>query len=312
MKKPLITLLILLLSSCSTFRVSTLYYDPIYGPDGTEIVTDVIDNEFQLARKLQTDFTFRYNFAQYAMNQPYSWYFNNRTLNRYSMWNPNIRFDMYNNSHNFWMNWAFDYPYSNFGYNWRDPFGFNNYYSGWQNRYAFGWNSWNYRPYYDQFRVYNNNRRDRNISYNRGRRGMSSETYNRNTSVITNSTKGRRGTILNPQSATVGSTVNIDNVVETIRRENKGRTIRVYTNPNSIPDVIIRGNNSRSSNIRINRRPNINSINNNPIRNNYRSSNNSIRSTPNVRSNSSSTRSSNSSTRSSSSSSRGGRGINNN
>ena len=299
MKKLLITSLIILLTSCSTFRVSTLYYDPIYGSDGTEIVTDVIDNEFQLARKLQTDFTFRYNFAQYAMNQPYSWYFNNRALNRYNMWNPYSRFDMYTNSHNFWMNWAFDFPYSNFGYNWRDPFGFNNYYSGWQNRHAFSWNSWNYRPYYNQFRVYNNNRRDMNISYNRGRRGSSNNVGRKIANVTNNNTVN-----YNQPRRTIKST--IDNVVETIKRENRGRSIRVYTNPNNVPDVIVRGNNSiNNNNIRINRRPNTNPTNYNNTRNNYRS-------TPNVRSNSSSIRSSNSSTRSLSRSSRGGRGNNNN
>ena len=308
MKKLLITSLIILLTSCSTFRVSSVYYDPIYGPEGTEITTDVIDNEFQLTRKLQTDFTFRYNFAQYAMNQPYSWYFNNRTLNRYNMWNPYSRFDMYANSGNFWMNWAFDYPYSNFGYNWRDPFGFNNLYPRWQSRYAFGWNSWNYRPYQNQFRIYNH-RTNRNVSYNRGRRGSSNNNRNviRSTVTENNRINIRTNIPRNPKTSTAGSTLNIDNVVEIIRKENKGRQIRVYTNPNNVPNVIIRGNNSRNNNTRINRRPI-----NRPTSSNFRSNNNSVRSTPNVRSNSSSSRSSNSSTRSSSRSSRGGRGINNN
>ena len=296
MKKLLIISLIIFLTSCSTFRVSTVYYDPIYGPNGTEIAVDVIDNEFELARKFQTDFRFRWDFAQYAMNQPYSWYFNNRALNRYNMRNPYSRFDMYINSHNFWMNWAFDYPYSNFGYNWRDPFGFNNYYYGWNHwRFnGFGFNNWNNR--------YNVawNRNIENVSYNRGRRGANYNFGRKVANVANNSN------IVNYNQPRRNIKSNIDNVVETIKRENRGRSIRVYSKPNNAPDVIIRGNNSiNNNNIRINRRPNTNSTNYNSTRSNYRS-------TPNVRSNYSSSRSSNSSSRSSSRSSRGGRGNNNN
>tara|TARA_B100001564_G_scaffold128209_1_gene107066 strand:- start:727 stop:1617 length:891 start_codon:yes stop_codon:yes gene_type:complete len=296
MKKLLIISLIIFLTSCSTFRVSTVYYDPIYGPNGTEIAVDVIDNEFELARKFQTDFRFRWDFAQYAMNQPYSWYFNNRALNRYNMWNPYSRFDMYINSHNFWMDWAFDYPYSNFGYNWRDPFGFNNYYYGWNHwRFnGFGFNNWNNR--------YNVawNRNIENVSYNRGRRGANYNFGRKVANVANNSN------IVNYNQPRRNIKSNIDNVVETIKRENRGRSIRVYSKPNNAPDVIIRGNNSiNNNNIRINRRPNINSTNYNSTRSNYRS-------TSNVRSNYSSSRSSNSSSRSSSRSSRGGRGNNNN
>ena len=300
MKKLLITSSLIFLISCSTFRVSTLYYDPIYGPDGTEIVADVIDNEFELARKFQTDFRFRWDFAQYAMNQPYSWYFNNHALNRYNMWNPYSRLDMYINSHNFWMNWAFDYPYSNFGYNWRDPFGFNNYY--------YGWNNWNNRYWRNNRYNVAWNRNIENVSYNRGRRGSNFNNRNVIKSTLTknNSINIRTNLPINTRTSTAGSTLNIDNVVETIKRENRGRSIRVYSKPNNAPDVIIRGNNSiNNNNIRINRRPNINSANYNSTRSNYRS-------TPNVRSNYSSSRSSNSSSRSSSRSSRGGRGNNNN
>ena len=60
-----------------------MHYDPIYGPE--EVVLTVpsdvkIDtlSFSQLRWKLRTDNTFRWNFAQYAMNQPLSWY--NKTL----------------------------------------------------------------------------------------------------------------------------------------------------------------------------------------------------------------------------------------
>ena len=67
-----------------------MHYDPIYGPE--EVVLTVpsdvkIDtlSFSQLRWKLRTDNTFRWNFAQYAMNQPLSWYNSNF---RYSYWRP--------------------------------------------------------------------------------------------------------------------------------------------------------------------------------------------------------------------------------
>ena len=123
MRNILYLLFVILFTSCgTTYQLSTLNYDPIYGPDGTEIKIDTIDNEWELQRKLRKDFNFRWDFATYASNQPYSWYFSNRMFNRYSFYNPYSRFDMYMNSHNFWFDWAFNYPFNNFGYNWRDPY----------------------------------------------------------------------------------------------------------------------------------------------------------------------------------------------
>jgi len=233
MRKLLLTLSILILIGCSTFKLSTHNYDPIYGPTGNEIEVGVINTQWELNRKLRDDFQFRYNFAEYAMNQPYSWYFNNRTLNRYNMWNPYSRFDMYANSNNFWMNWAFDYPFNNFNYNWRDPFGFNSMYgSNGYNNWGYG-NSW-YDPYnrrgnrYTWNNLYYNQPKNRNISYNRGRRGSSS---------------------VNPRSATAGNTLvnqqpasTIDRMVNKLREKNK--EVRVYLSPNSVPTVIRRRNNN--------------------------------------------------------------------
>ena len=82
MKNILSILLGLLLTSCGVgFQYTALnhagHIDGIYSSN--DIVLEVpsniqIDtlNEFQLRRKLRTDFQFRYDFAQYAMNQPYS------------------------------------------------------------------------------------------------------------------------------------------------------------------------------------------------------------------------------------------------
>ena len=184
MRNILYLLFVLLFTSCgTTYHLSTLNYDPIYGPDGTEIKVDTIDNEFQLARKFRTDFRFRYDFATYASNQPYSWYFSNRMFNRYSFYNPYSRFDMFHNSSQFWFDWAFNYPYNNFGYNWRDPFGFNNYYSRWNNYgmygygYGYGYNSWNNGPWNNNGYNVVWNRSRENVSYNVGRRGSVSYTH---------------------------------------------------------------------------------------------------------------------------------------
>ncbi len=83
MRHLIYILWVLLLTSCgTTYQISTLNYDPIYGPDGTEIKVDVVENEFELARKFRTDDKFRWDFAQFAMKQDLRWnydfYFNNR------------------------------------------------------------------------------------------------------------------------------------------------------------------------------------------------------------------------------------------
>ena len=178
MKHLLYILWVLLLTSCgTTYQLSTLNHDPIYDNTGKEINVNIIDNEFELARKFRTDDTFRWNFAQYAMRQDMRWnydfYWNNRMYRRGPYASP---FDFYWDSHNYWWNWASNSPF-NMGFNHWDPFGFNNYgigwsYSwnnrrwssnqwgnpyGWDNRY--GWNTGFYNRY-----------RGTNVAYNRGRR----------------------------------------------------------------------------------------------------------------------------------------------
>ena len=81
----------------------------------------------ELKWKLRTDFNFRWNFAQYAMDQPLNWYWNNPRLD--GIWKPFNRFDVYFNRINFWYDWAWGYNhhswYHNYAWNW-------------------GWNTWNY------------------------------------------------------------------------------------------------------------------------------------------------------------------------
>ena len=73
MRHLIYILWVLLLTSCgTTYQLSTLNYDPIYGSDGTEIKIDTIDSEWDLQRKLRKDFRFRWDFATYASSQPYA------------------------------------------------------------------------------------------------------------------------------------------------------------------------------------------------------------------------------------------------
>ena len=258
MKNYLLLLTVLLFTSCGTFKISTLNYDPIYDGNGNEIEVNVINNEFELDRKFRTDFQFRYNYAQYAISQPISFDWNNRFFR-------NTRFNRYNNYNHYgwgyssfwnrdqmWMDWVWGYPYGNgmgwsysWGNNswssnhWNSPYGWNNYY-GWGNGYGWNNNGWN------------NGYRRGNVSYNVGRRGSN---INNNNVIRTNIP--RRIT-----SGTVGNTLNVDDIANRIIKNNNGRTIRVYTNPNNVPPVIIRNNNNVRGSWRTN-----NNSNNNNIRN---------------------------------------------
>ena len=237
MKNILSILLGLLLTSCGVgFQYTALnhagHIDGIYSSN--DIVLEVpsniqIDtlNEFQLRRKLRTDFQFRYDFAQYAMNQPYSWYFQNRRFNRYSYWRPYTSFDFYFNSTQYWTDWAFNYPFQSNYYGWNRP------YWGWNNSW---WNNWGWRNQMNNYAwMYKN--RPNTVRIN-GRRGFSN-IQNR---VIANNTNRTR--IVTTKPRIVPSTNN--------------RTIRVNTpriNYNTKPRI------NNINNINNNSRPR---INNNP------------------------------------------------
>jgi len=60
--------------------------------------------------KMRNSFTFRWNYAKFASNQPFSFY-SSASFARF--WNPFNSFEMYWNRHNFWYDWAFGYPYFN-------------------------------------------------------------------------------------------------------------------------------------------------------------------------------------------------------
>ncbi len=63
--------------------------------------------------KMRNSFTFRWNYAKFASNQPFSFY-SSASFARF--WNPFNSFEMYWNRHNFWYKWAFGYPYFNYYY----------------------------------------------------------------------------------------------------------------------------------------------------------------------------------------------------
>ena len=231
-------IIILTLCSCSSYRLSTLNHDPLYPtnyviPVSSETKIDTINSYFKLRHKLRTDFSFRWDFAQYAMNQPLSWYYSNPRLE--GIWRPYNRFDVYFYSNWFWNDWAFNYPYN-----------------------YWGWNSWyNYhRPWY--YRPYNwgyswNSGRRGNIAYVNGPRGSrigSNSIIQRNDNnnieniVVRRYNKPRNNNIIN-------------NVVNELR-ENFNVKPRVYSNPNDV----INNNNINNNNIRGSWRSNNNSINN--------------------------------------------------
>tara|TARA_B100001778_G_scaffold319223_1_gene308514 strand:- start:410 stop:1342 length:933 start_codon:yes stop_codon:yes gene_type:complete len=272
--------LCLLLSSCSTYRLATLNHDPIYGsevvylevPGDTKI--DTINSLFQLKRKLRTDFNFRWDFAQYAMQQPYSFYWSNPRLE--GIWRPYNRFDVYFNSHHFWTDWAWGYNHYGWNsfYNWNRPW-----YYGWNRPYN-SWNNWGYSWYNGPFNnpgynvAWNSSRRN-NVAYINGPRGSRNIIANNNieNKIIINRNKPRNNVI--------------NNIVNELR-ENFNVKPRVYNNPNNVPNnskPIINNNNNNNNNIRIYNRPN----NNNSV-----NSNNSSRiyTRPSSNSNTTTTRSS--------------------
>ena len=278
MRHLIYILWVLLLTSCgTTYQISTLNYDPIYGPDGTEIKVDVVENEFELARKFRTDDTFRWNFAQYAMRQDMRWnydfYWNSRMYRRGPFASPS---DFYWNSQQYWWNWASNYPF-NMGFNHWDPFGFNNYGMGW----SYSWNNrrwssnqwgnpYGWNNYYGWNNGFYNRYRGTNVAYHTGRRGSNNVIVGGRTNVIkdrviVNKNKPRRNFVIEEDGVRWYSDSENDNVdKEVIKLKRNNPNIRIIRNPNN---VIIRNNNNKP--VRNYNRPENNNRNsNNNIRNN--------------------------------------------
>ncbi len=243
-------LIYLMVTGCSTYRLATVS-DDMYPVDFTipvsnETKIDTINSYFQLRYKLRTDFNFRWDFAQYAMNQPYSWYWNNPRLD--GIWRPYNRFDVYFHSHWFWTDWAWNYPFNYHSWGWYD----------WNRPYYFyGWN----RPYRPWNNINWNTNYNNNIVYVSGRRGSRNIISNNNSNIENNIVRRYN----NPRKNIDNS--NLNNIVNELR-DNYNIKPRVYSNPNNIPNNnIIRNNNNR---------PIVPNYNNNIINNNIKPRSNSI------------------------------------
>ena len=262
---------ILLFTSCGIqWQYSTLNHaaqiDSIYRSNDYQV--DTISSVSDLRWKLRNDFNFRYDFAQYAMNQPYSFYWNNPRLE--GIWRPYNRFDVYFYSNWFWNDWAFNYPFHhtwgwNSWYNWNRP-----YYYGWNRPYN-PWNNWYQGPFNNSGYniVWNSSRRGRDIAYING---------NRSSNNISNRLTINR----NKPRINVNKPINIPNVNNYSKPviNNNKPVINNKPRINNIPRPRINNNNNNSrpsyvpsSNIRISPNNNSRSINNNTVRSNSRRKN---------------------------------------
>ena len=164
MNKSLFLLLVLLLTGCASFQVSTLNHDPIYAIEGSDAEITVIDNEFELRRLLRTDFNFRYDFAQYAQTLPITWHYSNRFMgfNRYNRFNNYSSFYYsYSNRHQMWNDWVW-------GYNWYSPHPMSSFSNNWGSYQYYSWNNYGWNNRYRRGDVvYHNNRRSNVNQQNR-------------------------------------------------------------------------------------------------------------------------------------------------
>ena len=246
-------LIAMLLSSCSSYKLSLLNSDPMYPVDyvipiAEDTKIDTLSYS-QFKWKLRTDFNFRWNYAQYAMNQPYNWY----SSFSYNVWRPFNSFDVYFNRYDFWYDWAFNYPYY-WGYSsWHNPWRHH-----WYRPYNWGYSWYNgpwHNPGYNI--IWNSSRENNNnIAYISGRRGSRNVDIGSNSNI--QNTISRRYN--NPRNNVDNN--NLNNIVDELR-ENYGVKPKVYNNPNNVPNNNVRINNNN------NVKPNWNNsrpiINNNSI-----------------------------------------------
>ena len=111
--KKYILILLLILTGCGAVQLSTINHKPtkfvvLEVPSTVKIDTL---SYTRLSWKMRDSFTFRWNYAKFASNQPFSFY-SSASFARF--WNPFNSLDMYWNRHNFWYDWAFGYPYFNY------------------------------------------------------------------------------------------------------------------------------------------------------------------------------------------------------
>ena len=230
--KLIYSLLILLLTSCGVqWQYTTLNHttqvDSIYNSPKIDTINSLSDLKY----KLRTDFSFRWDFAQYAMQQPYSWYWNNPRLD--GIWRPYNRFDVYFYSNWFWTDWAYDYPYNSyFGWNsWHRPWNYYNWYRPYR---PWNWgHNWYQGPYTNT---------SYNIVYNASRRGALTNNFNRNNNIASTIRNNRSKPRVNVNKPINTSNLNINN--NSRPRINNNKPI-IINNNNSRPVI---NNNYRPSN----------------------------------------------------------------
>ena len=259
----------LLFSGCgSQWYLSTTNHDPMYDryiEVDSSVKIDTINSLFHLKRKLRTDFSFRWDFAQYAMTRPYSWYFNNPRLD--GIWRPYNRFDVWFHSHQFWYDWAFNYPWYGYDHPWWVR---NHRYYNWYYPHPQGWYSWNHYSYswYNEPLIASNN----NYSFVNGRRGSRYNDFLIGNSNIEQDTNRRRGNRVYPNKP--------NNVINDVIRWSNDNNIRINVNSNPnrvdsnnnvvIPNRPNNNNNNWNSKPRVpnnnfnNGRPPVNNFNSNP------------------------------------------------
>ena len=314
----------LLLTGCGVnWHLSTVNHDPVYG---TVYVSDDVKvdtlNYTQFRRKLRTDFSFRWDYANYMMNQPLSFYYRNNP--RMSMGNAHY---LWWNSNQYWTDWAFNYPFTSFNswywdrwdpwprWRWNSWWGYSGgwYANTWNNHwYQYGYSGW----YGHDSMLWGTQWRRNNVSYSYVNGPRGSRVNLDTNSNIQNNVNSRRNSNNNVNSRGPRISNNQNGLI--IRNGNNIRVIkpRVYDNPNNVPNNVIRPrNNNNNNNIRVNPNQNWNNNNSRGINNNRNyytppnTNNNNIRSSsPPVINRGSSNISRGSS--SSGGSSRGGRGNN--
>lgn len=231
--RKLLLLTIVLLSSCSSLQLkyATLNYaasiDGIYSSQPIQV--DVIDNDWDFARKLRNDWNFRQDFAWFAQNQDIGWYY--RNYNYLGGWRSGVSpFDMYMNAPEMWFDWNMNYPFYMWnGFRNRDMLGFGATYSWNNNRWGsnfWGWNnSWNFNEEWNQ----RNEIINRTVVRTQGRRGST------NTEV-----RPVRTRLNNQLDEDVRRLRNNNVRVRVISDVREGR--RVVPNPNTPKRVIQRPN----------------------------------------------------------------------
>jgi len=95
MKKLLLLLIVLLMTSCASFQVSTLNHDPIYNSN-VYTPTQIQWNPYQ-------------NY-QFITNQSYNWYYPYNSYNRFSWFNPYGMGFTYSWNHHRWSSNGWNHP----------------------------------------------------------------------------------------------------------------------------------------------------------------------------------------------------------